>query len=85
MEAQISEHGLKYYPSLPENTRKGTINDFVSYGRKKVGMEYLVYSDIQNVYFVQVVREATTGKKIREYIDAEMLYVFTKTTTENAR
>ncbi len=77
MEAQISEHGSRYYTSLPENTRKGTLTDFLSYGKKKVGMEYLVYSDIQNVYFVQVVRERTAGRKIQDYIDADMLYVFT--------
>ena len=72
---QINENGSRYYSSLPENARKGNINDFVDYGKKKVGMEYLVYSDIQNVYFVQTVREGTTGQKLKDYIDAGMLYV----------
>ena len=69
MEAQINENGSRYYVTLPENTRKGTLNDFVNYGNKKVGMEYLVYSDIQNVYFVQTIKEATTSQKLKDYIN----------------
>jgi len=70
--------GCEYYATLPENARPGTINDFVGRGgKKKVGMEYLTYSEIKNVYYINVVREATTGKKIKEYIDAGILYVFT--------
>ena len=73
----INENGYRYYTELPENARPGTIMDFVQYGRKKIGMEYLTYSHIKNVFYVNVVRERTTGEKIKEFINAGILYVFT--------
>lgn len=69
--------GFHYYPSKPDNCRPGVLEDFLYDGKKKVGMEYLVYSELKDQYQVYVVREATTGKKIKEFIDNEILYVFT--------
>lgn len=77
MKELTTELGCRYYPELPENTRLGKIGDFVAYGRKKIGMEYLTYGHVDGVYSVNVVREGTTGKKIQDFIDAGMLYVFT--------
>ncbi|MFH0757360.1 MAG: hypothetical protein V2B15_08745 [Bacteroidota bacterium] len=77
MKELINDRGYRYYPDLPENARPGTIYDFMQHGRKKIGMEYLTYSDIAKVYYVNVVREGTTGAKIKEFIDAGILYVFT--------
>jgi len=77
MKEQVNDRGYRFYPELPENTRAGHLADFVARGRKKIGMEYLTYSHIAKVYYVNVVREATTGTKIKEYIDAGILYVFT--------
>lgn len=70
--------GHPYYEELPPNTRIGMINDFVYMGQKRVGMEYLVYSSLRNVFDVQKIRPLTPGEKIKEYIDAGILYVFTK-------
>ncbi len=77
MKEQLSDMGYRFYPSLPENARVGRIVDFVFSGKKKIGMEYLTYSSIKDVYYVNVVREGTTGAKIKDYIDAGILYVFT--------
>jgi hypothetical protein len=78
------KYGNSFYRHLPQNARIGTIQDFVTHGRKKVGMHYLVYSSIREVYDIQTVREATTGQKIQEYIDAEMLYILTENGNANA-
>ena len=77
MKEQINDRGYRFYPTLPENTRPGRIWDFMEGGKKKVGMDYLVYSDIAKVYYVCTVREGTTGRKIKEFINAGILYVFT--------
>lgn len=77
MNEQINDRGYRFYPSLPANTRKGRLADFMRGGKKKIGMEYLTYSDIAEVYYVNVVREGTTGVRMKEFIDAGRLYVFT--------
>lgn len=77
MKEQISDLGFRYYLELPENTRPGRLTDFMQYGCKKIGMEYLTYSHIKDVYYINVVREGTTGEKIKGYIDVGILYVFT--------
>ncbi|MCK5134851.1 MAG: hypothetical protein KAR19_03625 [Bacteroidales bacterium] len=79
MKEQINDRGYRFYPSLPENTRPGHLVDFMKGRSKRIGMEYLTYSDIADVYYVNVVREGTTGARIKEFIDAGMLYVFTNT------
>jgi hypothetical protein len=76
MERITGEHGFQYYTKRPENCRAGNIHDFVINGVKKVGMEYLVYSELKDQYQVYVVSPGTTGKKIKEYIDLGILYVF---------
>jgi hypothetical protein len=79
MERKTNKLGFHYYDQLPDHTRPGTMHDFVDNGIKKVGMEYLVYSEYMNQYQVYVVRPATTGKKIKQYIDDQRLYIFTNT------
>lgn len=78
MERITGEHGFQYYKNQPDNCRPGTIYDFVHNGIKRVGMEYLVYSELKDQYQVYVVSPGTTGAKIKEYIDLGILYVFTK-------
>jgi len=77
MREKTTELGFRYFDDRPPNTRPGTIGDFLQHGRKKVGMEYLTYSEIRNIYYINVVRERTTGAKIKAYIDAGILFVFT--------
>lgn len=77
MERLTNSYGFEYYPERPENCRLGTMNDFVSNGRKKVGMEYLVYSEYKDQFQVYTVKEGTTGMKIKDFIDRGILYVFT--------
>jgi hypothetical protein len=77
MERLTNYLGVEYYKEKPEKCRPGTINDFIKDGKKRVGMEYLVYSELKDQYQVYQVREATTGAKIKAFIDMEVLYVFT--------
>lgn len=75
---ETGKYNNQFYRNLPSNAREGELKDFLEHGLKKVGMQYLVYSSIREVYDIQTVRPGTTGAKIKEYIDAGILFIISE-------
>jgi len=75
---ETGKYGFQFYRNLPPNAVPGELSDFMEHGRKKVGMQYLVYSSIREVYDIQTVRPGTTGAKIKEYIEAGILFIISE-------
>lgn len=76
--------GQHYVEKLENGYFAPTINDMLQQGKKHVGMEYLTYSKLYDVYYICILKENTPGKYIKSLIDRELIFINPSNTYLNA-
>ena len=72
---KIDHNGWGYYDKLPDGFRLATINDFISDGKVKLGMEFLIKWVSADYYQVSKVSENLTSKFLMPFIDDKRVFV----------
>jgi len=95
MELKETESGIRYFDSLPEDTRQCLdIREFFQLKpgksawkkenvEKVIGMPYLLYSPTADRYYFRETHEASDFKKIIPYIKDKNIYIFTDYASDN--
>ena len=72
---KIDNYGWKYYDRVPDSFRLGTMEDFHTHGRKKIGLEFLTQRADEDHYEIHYVNEETQSKKLKPFFDWDMIFV----------
>ena len=74
-QVKTDRFGWKYYESLPEGFRLGTMDDFHLKGKKKVGMEYLIQRADQPHFEIHYVTEHLRSVSLLPFFEWDMIFV----------
>ena len=74
-QVKIDQFGWKYFESLPEGFRLGTIEDFHIKGKKRIGMQYLIQRADQPHFEIHYMTNETRSIKLKPFFDWDMIFV----------
>ncbi len=72
---KIDRNGFGYYDKLPDGFREATIDDFLSNGKRKIDMEFLIKWSSGEYYQICKVSENLTSKFLLPFIDNKRVFV----------
>ena len=72
---KINELNRGYFEELPDNFRKATIKDFYVNGKRKEGMVYLIWSQVEKRYQEYKLSKHKKAKDLIYFIDAGRVFV----------
>lgn len=79
---KIDENGISYVEKLPKGYRLATLDDFIvkhkcydKRHRKKIGMQYLVQSAVEDIYYIRSVDERLLDIDIEPYIKKDQVFI----------
>lgn len=76
MEVKIDKYGLKFTDVLPDEFSLAKIDDFLSNGKLRMGMTYLVkWADRDDYYELRTVNERLTSKWLIPFIEDNRVFV----------
>ena len=65
----------EFFKELPTNYHLATGADFHTQGKLKLGMKYLVFSDLQKVYQCYVVTDRLKGVRLTEFLVDDRVFI----------
>lgn len=73
---KTTRDGFRFYDKLPDGYRLATLDDFHVFGKKKLGMEFLIQSgNDPSKYWIYELKEIYTGKWLSEFISDNLVFV----------
>jgi len=65
----------EFFKELPPGYRIAQGSDFHTHGKVNLGMKYLVYSFLMEVYQCYIVNERLTGDRLKEFLKDDRVFI----------
>ena len=72
----MNENRFEYFEVLPSDVREATFNDFLLYGKKRIGLKFLILGYHWPVYQLYKVTGALTGTFMEPFINGHRVFIW---------